>query len=154
TYGIGATEPGTPQNQGVPPQLIAPIARGGWVYWIRMISILIVLSLSSNTWFANFPRLCRSFAVDGCLPHSFTNGGRRLVYVGGVWVLAFLSAILLSVFHGVTDRLIPLFAVGAFLAFTLSQSGMVAHRIRQRGRGWYASMAVNALGATATAITV
>ncbi len=153
-YGIGATEPGTPQYQSVLSQLIGAVAGRGWFYWISMASILIVLSLSANTSFADFPRLCRAVAEDGYLPYSFTNRGRRLVYAEGIWVLAFLSAILLLVFGGVTDRLIPLFAVGAFLAFTLSQSGMVAHWIRQRGRGWYTSMAVNALGATATAITV
>ncbi len=117
-------------------------------------SILIVLSLSANTSFADFPRLCRAVAEDGYLPYSFTNRGRRLVYTEGIWVLAVLSAILLLVFGGITDRLIPLFAVGAFLAFTLSQSGMIEHWRRARGRGRYASMAVNALGATATAITV
>jgi hypothetical protein len=78
--------------------------------------------------------------------------GRRLVYSQGVYALSFFSALLLIVFGGVTDRLIPLFAVGAFLAFTMSQAGMVAHWRRQKGH--YGSLAINATGATATGITV
>ena len=119
-----------------------------------MTSILAVLCLSANTSFADFPRLCRAVAEDGYLPNSFTNQGRRLVYAEGIWLLAILSGILLLVFNGVTDRLIPLFAVGAFLAFTLSQSGMVAHWWKSQERGARASMVVNGLGAIATAITV
>src|SRR5947208_8208767 len=98
-------------------------------------SILAVLCLSANTSFAGFPRLCRTIAADGYLPRSFTMRGRRLVYTQGVWVLTVLAAMLLVIFGGVTDRLIPLFAVGAFLAFTLSQAGMVAHGKKARGRG-------------------
>ena len=76
------------------------------------------------------------------------------MYSEGIWLLAMLSGILLLVFDGVTDRLIPLFAVGAFLAFTLSQSGMVAHWLKSEERGALFSLAVNGLGATATAVTV
>jgi hypothetical protein len=117
-----------------------------------MTSILAVLCLSANTSFADFPRLCRAVAKDGYLPNSFTNQGRRLVYAEGIWLLAILSGLLLLVFNSVTDRLIPLFAVGAFLAFTLSQSGMVAHWWKSQERGARASMVVNGLGAVATAI--
>jgi hypothetical protein len=93
-------------------------------------------------------------AEDGYLPRSFTSQGRRLVYSEGIWLLAILSGVLLLVFDGITDRLIPLFAVGAFLAFTLSQTGMVAHWWKKQERGARVSMAVNGLGATATAVTV
>jgi len=113
-----------------------------------------VLALSANTAFADFPRLCRTIAHDGFLPRSFGARGRRLIYSQGVYVLVALSALLLVVFGGVTDRLIPLFAVGAFLAFTLSQAGMVVHWKRVGGRGARHSMFVNGLGAVATAITV
>ena len=89
--------------------------------------MLVVLALSANTGFADFPRLCRLIAQDGFLPRVFASRGRRLVYSHGILVLTGLSALLLIVFGGITDRLIPLFAVGAFLAFTLSQAGMVAH---------------------------
>jgi amino acid transporter len=153
-YQIGATEPGTPQYQSVLSQLIAAIAGRGIFYWLSIASILLVLCLSANTSFADFPRLCRAVAEDGYLPYSLTTQGRRLVYSEGTWLLAILSEVLLLVFHGITDRLIPLFAVGAFLAFTLSQSGMVVHWWKSRERGALASMVVNGLGATATAVTV
>ena len=91
---------------------------------------------------------------DGYLPYSFTSRGRRLVYSHGIFLLAFLSAALLIPFRGVTDRLIPLFAVGAFLAFTLSQAGMVAHWKRTGRVHARHSILINGLGAIATAITV
>ncbi len=153
-YHIGATEPGTSQYQSVLSQLIGAVAGRGIFYWASIASILLVLCLSANTSFADFPRLCRAVAEDGYLPRSFSNQGRRLVYSEGIWLLAILSGVLLLVFDGVTNRLIPLFAVGAFLAFTLSQSGMVAHWWKKQERGARASMAVNGLGATATAVTV
>jgi Amino acid permease len=153
-YHIGATEPGTPHYQSVLSQLIGAVAGRGIFYWVSIVSILLVLCLSANTSFADFPRLCHAVASDGYLPYSFTDRGRRLVYSEGIWLLAILSGILLAMFDGITDRLIPLFAVGAFLAFTLSQSGMVAHWWKRRERGARASMAVNALGAVATALTV
>jgi len=153
-YRIGATEPGTSHYQSVLSQLIGAVAGRGIFYWVSITSILLVLCLSANTSFADFPRLCRAVAEDGYLPRSFSTQGRRLVYSEGIWLLAILSGVLLLVFDGVTDRLIPLFAVGAFLAFTLSQSGMVAHWWKKRERSALASMAVNGLGATATAVTV
>jgi amino acid transporter len=153
-YHVGATEPGTSQYQSVLSQLIGAVAGRGIFYWVSVASILLVLCLSANTSFADFPRLCRAVAEDGYLPRSFTTQGRRLVYSEGIWALAFLSGVLLIVFDGITDRLIPLFAVGAFLAFTLSQSGMVAHWWKRQERGAHVSMAVNGLGATATAVTV
>ena len=105
----------------------------GWFYYVTIGSVLSVLALSANTGFADFPRLCRVIAQDGFLPHSFAHRGRRLVYSHGILVLAVLSAGLLIGFGGITDHLIPLFAVGAFLAFTLSQAGMVAHWRRSDG---------------------
>jgi amino acid transporter len=113
----------------------------------------VVLCLSANTSFADFPRLCRTVAEDGYLPHAFANRGRRLVYSDGICVLAALAALLLIAFDGVTDNLIPLFAVGAFLAFTLSQAGMVAHWSRQRVAGARYRMMINGIGAAATAVT-
>jgi hypothetical protein len=111
----------------------------------------LVLSLSANTAFADFPRLCRIIAHDNYLPHSFASTGRRLVYSNGIYILAVLTAILLTLFGGVTDRLIPLYAVGAFLAFTLSQAGMVRHW-KRAGGPWH-NIAINGLGAFATGVT-
>jgi hypothetical protein len=112
------------------------------------------LSLSANTAFADFPRLSRAIANNGFLPHALTLQGRRLVFTPGVYALALLTGVLLTIFRGVTDRLIPLYAVGAFLAFTLSQAGMVVHWKRIGGRGARRNMAINAVGAIATGITV
>ena len=153
-YGIHATEPGSPGYQSVLSLLLAAVTGRGWFYYFSMASILVILSLSANTAFADFPRLCRAVAQNGYLPHGFGFRGRRLVYSEGIWILAALSAILLVIFRGVTDRLIPLFAIGAFLAFTLSQAGMVGHWARKRGRGALQSMAVNGLGALATGVTL
>lgn len=153
-YGIGATDPGAPGYQSVLAMLLAAVAGKGIFYYVAIGSILLVLALSANTAFADFPRLCRAIAADEFLPKSFTMRGRRLVYSQGIWVLTVLAALLLIQFGGVTDRLIPLFAVGAFLAFTLSQVGMVFHWKRQGGPGALRSMLVNGLGATATAVTV
>ncbi len=113
-----------------------------------------MLTFSANTAFADFPRVCHFIAEDGYLPTSFTNRGRRLVYSEAIIVLAIITAAVLIAFGGITDRLIPLFAVGAFLAFTMSQAGMVAHWRRERGRGSRGSMWINAVGAVATGATV
>ena len=123
-------------------------------YYITIASVLAVLALSANTGFADFPRLCRVIAQDGFLPNAFAHRGRRLVYSHGILVLAGLSGALLVLFRGITDSLIPLFAVGAFLAFTLSQAGMVEHWRRLGGPGAGRSMAINGLGAICTAVTL
>jgi amino acid transporter len=152
-YNIAATPPGQSGYQSVLSQLTLAVTGRGVFYFITMAAVLTVLALSANTSFADFPRLCRSIAKDQWLPDPFTIRGRRLVYSFGVYVLAFLSASLLIAFEGVTDRLIPLFAVGAFMAFTLSQAGMVMHWRRTGGRGALSSMLINGVGALATGCT-
>jgi amino acid transporter len=154
SYGIAATEPGTAGYQSVLSLVVAAVVGRGAFYYVTMATILAVLALSANTGFADFPRLCRLVAEAGYLPRVFASRGRRLVYSYGIWVLTGLSAFLLVIFGGVTDRLIPLFAVGAFLAFTLSQAGMVVHWRRVRGAGWLRSLVINAVGAAATGITL
>ena len=153
-YQIGATDPGAPGYQSIISMLVAAVLGKGIFYYVTIGSILLVLALSANTAFADFPRLCRIIALDRYLPNSFSLRGRRLVYSEGIYVLAGLAGALLILFGGITDRLIPLFAVGAFLAFTLSQAGMVFHWRRQGGPGSVQSMLVNGLGAFVTAITV
>ena len=150
-YHIGASDPGLPGYESLLSQLIAAVAGKGIFYYVSIASVLAVLALSANTAFADFPRLCQIVANDGYLPHAFSMRGRRLVFSYGIFVLALLSGVLLTVFGGVTDRLIPLFAIGAFLAFTLSQGGMVVHWWRRRA---WQSMLINGVGATATGITV
>jgi len=153
-YGVQATNPGQPGYQSVLSLLLAAVSGRGVFYYVSMASILLVLALSANTAFADFPRLCRAIAQNNYLPHSFATRGRRLVYTQGILVLAVLAGVLLIIFGGVTDRLIPLYAVGAFLAFTLSQAGMVGHWRRVDGKGASRSMLINGLGAFATGVTV
>src|SRR5580658_8929100 len=152
-YGIVATDPGQPGYQSVLSMLIGAVFGKGLFYYLTIASILLVLSLSANTAFADFPRLCKAIASNNYLPHVFGYRGRRLVYTYGIVVLAVLCGALLILFDGVTDRLIPLYAVGAFLAFTLSQSGMVVHWFKNRGPGWVKSALVNGLGAFVTGTT-
>ena len=152
-YGIAATDPGAPGYQSILSMLTAAVFGRGWFYYLTIGSILVVLSLSANTAFADFPRLCRAIALNNYLPHVFAYRGRRLVYTYGIVVLALLCGGVLIAFGGVTDRLIPLYAVGAFLAFTLSQAGMVMHWMKNRGDHWRKSALVNGLGATVTGLT-
>ena len=153
-YGIGATTPGESGYQSVLSQLACAVVGRGPLYYMTMGSVVAVLALSANTSFADFPRLCRVLALDRFLPDTFATRGRRLVFSYGVVVLAIVSGFLLIAFDGVTDRLIPLFAIGAFLAFTLSQAGMVSHWRRIGGSGARHSLWINALGAVATGVTL
>lgn len=161
-YGIAATEPGTTGYESVLSMLTRAVMGRGSFYYLTIGSVLVVLALSANTSFADFPRLTRAIASDDYLPHVFTLRGRRLLYSWGIYVLVVLTAALLIIFGGITDRLIPLFAVGAFMAFTLSQAGMVMHWKRQasleerglvRSGGVHLRMLVNGVGAVATGIT-
>lgn len=153
-YHIVATDPNSDSYRSILSLLFQAVAGQGWFYYVAIASVLLVLIFSANTAFADFPRVCRVIAEDRFLPVSFATRGRRLVYSEGILVLMLLTGALLIAFGGVTDRLIPLYAVGAFLAFTLSQAGMLAHSRRKRGPGARRKMVVNGLGATATGATV
>ena len=153
-YSIGATDPGAAGYQSILSQLTAAVMGRGWFYYVTIGSILAVLALSANTSYADFPRLTRAIAMHDYLPHVFMIRGRRLLYSHGVVALVGFTALLLIVFGGVTDRLIPLFAIGAFLAFTLSQAGMVMHWKRQGGKGSLQRMIINGVGAFATGVTL
>ncbi|MBI5877485.1 MAG: APC family permease [Chloroflexi bacterium] len=124
----------------------------GPLYLFVQVSTMLILVLAANTSFADFPRLSAIIARDGYLPHLFIRVGQRLVFSTGIMVLALFSATLIIVFDASTHNLIPLYAVGVFLSFTLSQAGMVRHWWRLRGPGWRRSMIVNGTGATATAV--
>lgn len=149
-YGLSAMDQTHPGYQSILSQLAQAVAGRGLIYYIAMASVLCVLCLSANTSFVAFPRLCHILAQDDFLPRSFAIVDRRLVFSVGILVLAAASGTLLTVFSGITDRLIPLFALGAFLTFSLSQLGMVMHWRRQRGNS--VRLAINAIGATATII--
>ena len=160
-YGIAAMDESDPNYQSVISQMLNAIVGHGGLYFITLASVLAVLILSANTSYAGFPRLCRLVALDGYLPHVFALLGRRLVYTVGILFLTGLCALLLIGFKGITDALIPLYAVGAFLAFTLSQSGMVMHwrRLAKEGgskqkAGAGGALFINALGAVCTALAL
>ncbi len=150
-YGIVAMDQTKAGYQSVLSQLVGAVHGRDWLYYVTIGSVLAVLCLSANTSFVGFPRLCRQVAHDGFLPKAFALPGRRLVYTVGLLFLALGAGLLLAAFGGITDRLIPLFAVGAFLSFTLSQAGMAVHWRRQPpDKSNRARLAVNGFGAVAT----
>lgn len=160
-YGIAAMDESKPGYQSVISLLLNAIVGRGGIYYVTLGSVLAVLVLSANTSYAGFPRLCRLVALDSYLPHVFALLGRRLVYTVGILFLTGLCAILLIAFKGITDKLIPLYAVGAFLAFTLSQTGMVMHWRRQAQEknsknkaGAGGALLINGLGAVCTALAL
>ena len=149
-YGLGAMDQTKPGYQSVLSQLVGAVVGRGPIYSVAMASVLAVLCLSANTSFVGFPRVCKLVAEDGFLPRGFAMADRRLVFSVGVAFLTITSGALLIVFDGITDRLIPLFAIGAFLTFTMSQLGMVAHWRREGARQSH-RLAINAVGAATTA---
>ena len=150
-YGILAMDQDADDYQSVVSQLVGAVWGRGRAYYVTIGSMLAVLCLSANTSFVGFPRLCRMVASDGYLPKAFAVPGRRLVYTMGVLFLTLGAGGLLVAFGGITDRLIPLFAVGAFLSFTFSQAGMAVHwRREHRGHADRVRLWVNGLGAATT----
>jgi amino acid transporter len=125
-----------------------------WAYYLIQATTAAILILAANTSYADFPRLGSLMAKDGFLPRQFGYLGDRLVYSNGIVVLATMAAILVWAFDGEVSRLIPLYAIGVFLSFTLSQAGMVRHWWKLGASAHLASMAVNALGATVTAVVL
>jgi amino acid transporter len=152
TYHISAMD--QRQYQTILSQLVVAATGSGVFYYVSIASILVILAFSANTSFAGFPRVCRLLAEDGYLPPSFANRGRRLVFTQGISALAVISGLILIGFGGITEKLIPLFAIGAFGAFTLSQAGMVGHWLRKRGRGAHVSMFLNGTGAICTSLAL
>ena len=159
-YGIGAIDQESDAYRSVLSQLAASVVGTGWFYYVAMGSLLCVLCLSANTSMVDFPRLCRMVAQDGYLPKPFAVAGRRLVFSVGIVYLTVAAGALLIVFGGITDHLIPLFAIGAFGTFTLSQTGMVMHwrRVLREGgepaRRVHWRLAINGLGAATTAVAL
>lgn len=161
-YQIAAMDQTRPGYRSVLSQLASAVVGNGPLYYLAIGSLLCVLVLSSNTSFVDFPRLCRTVAQDGFLPRPFAIAGRRLVFSIGILYLAVVAGLLLVVFGGITDHLIPLFAVGAFATFTLSQTGMVVHWLRElqarnsdrERRAIVTHLLTNAAGALTTAIAL
>ena len=154
-YQIMPMDPNASHFQSLVSLLVSAVFGRGWFYYVTMGSVLLALALSANTAFADFPRLTRAIATNDYLPHVFILRGRRLLFSHGIYALTGFTAVILILFRGVTDRLIPLYAIGAFLAFTLSQAGMVMHWKKDEahpGRTWH--MFVNGFGAVATGLTL
>jgi len=136
--------------------LISQIARislgGGALYYFMQVSTMLILILAANTSYNGFPRLASLLAQDSFLPHQMRNVGDRLAFSNGIFILGLSAALLLILFHGETHALIPLYAIGVFLSFTLSQAGMVRHWQDRKGRGWRKKFAINLTGAVATGV--
>jgi amino acid transporter len=126
----------------------------GVAYFIVQASTLLILAVAANTSFAGFPRVAAILAKDSFLPRQMTNLGDRLVYSNGILALSVVSGILVVAFRGDSHLLIPLFAIGAFLAFTLSQAGMVIHWGKEHGPGWLVKAVINGVGSLTTGITL
>lgn len=151
SYHIEANPASNPTVIG---QIAQQVFTGPWffLYPVFQCATLLILTLAANTSYADFPRLASLLARDGFLPHQFAFRGDRLAFSMGIVFLAILAGLLLIVFQSKTTQLINLYAVGVFVSFTLSQSGMVRHwwRLRGQRRGWQRSMLINGLGALTT----
>jgi amino acid transporter len=143
---------GPRSNQTVLSQIMGEAVGRHWAYYIVSLTITVVLALAANTSFGGLPILASLLARDNYLPHLFSLRGDRQVFANGIWVLAGLSAGLLIAVGGNTNELIPLFAIGVFTGFTLSQAGLVAHWWRTRPPRWTSRATINGVGATVTAL--
>jgi len=123
-----------------------------FVFWVLQLATAGILTLAANTAYADFPRLSSIIASDGYLPRQLANRGDRLVFSNGILALALAAGALIVAFGGVTNALIPLYAVGVFMSFTLSQTGMVRHHLHEREPHWQRGVAINGVGAVATGI--
>ena len=124
------------------------------LYYAVQVATALILVLAANTSFSDFPRLAMWIASDRYLPHQLTNLGDRLVYTNGILLLGGLASLLVIIFGASTHALIPLYAVGVFISFTLNQAGMVRRWLKLRGPGWRHSVVINGVGAVATAVVL
>jgi amino acid transporter len=151
-FGVRPTEPGGPSVVALAAQVA--FGEGSVLAWVFAVATALILFLAANTSFNAFPRLAAILAEDGYMPRQFAFRGDRLAFSWGIVLLAAIAFGLLWAFDGDTHALIPLYSVGVFLCFTLSQSGMVRHWLRVRQRGWRWRMAINAAGGVLTAIVL
>jgi amino acid transporter len=139
-------------NQTVLSQIMADAVGRHWAYYIVSLTVTLVLALAANTSFGGLPVLTSLLSRDNYVPHLFGVRDSRLVFGNGVWVLAVFSGLLLVAVNGNTNTLIPLFAIGVFTGFTLSQAGLVVHWRRTREAGWSRRATINGVGAAVTAV--
>jgi len=140
------------QSTSVLSQIATAVFGPGPLYYVLIVSTMAILVLAAQTSFADFPRLASILARDGFMPRRFAFRGERLAFNAGIVALAVIAGIGFLVFLGRVEALIPLYAIGVFTAFTLSQAGMVRHWMTDRGPGWRRSALINGLGAAATGI--
>jgi amino acid transporter len=140
-----------PAKETVISQIAHRVYGDGVLFYLFQSFTALLLFLAANTSFNAFPRLLAILAGDGHMPRQFALRGDRLAYSYGIVVLASLAAALIVIFHGETHLLIPLYAVGVFIDFTISQSGMIRHWLRERSAGWRRRLSINAFGAALTA---
>ena len=148
-YGVEATKPGGPTVLG---QVGHAVFGGGFLFLLLQISAALILFLACNTSFNAFPRLAAILAKDDCMPRQFAFRGDRLAFSWGIVILAAVSIAMLWAFDASVDALIPLYSVGVFICFTLSQAGMVVHWRKERSSGWTWRSLVNGLGAILTGV--
>ncbi|MGH7268387.1 MAG: APC family permease [Candidatus Rokuibacteriota bacterium] len=142
------------EQETINSQLARRVFGSGALYYVVQATTMLILVLAANTSFADFPRLASFMARDRFMPRQFVNRGDRLAFSNGIIILAVLSGLLLVLFRADTHALIPLYAVGVFVSFTLSQTGMVRYWRRRRGRGWMRRAALNGAGAAVTGIVM
>jgi len=145
-------QPDALETKSVIGLLTQTIIGGGPLFYIVQASTAIILVLAANTSFSGFPRLASILATDRFMPRQFAQRGDRLAYSFGIIVLAIVSALLLAIYQGSVNGLIPLYTIGVFIAFTLSQAGLVRFWLRERTSGWRFAIGINSIGAVVTAI--
>lgn len=146
--------PDPDEQQTVLSMLVRNIAGSGWILVLAQVATALILVLAANTSFADFPRLSSFLARDGFLPRQFAFRGERLAFTTGIVALSSLAIILLIVFQASVSGLIPLYTLGVFIAFTLSQGGMLMRWYRRRERGWQQGLLINGLGALTTFVVM
>lgn len=139
-------------DETVVSQLARLVFGTGWLYFAIQGGTMLLLILAANSAFAGFPHLASILARDGFMPHQMATFGDRLVFSNGIVILGFLACCLLILFRGETHALIPLYAIGVFISFTLSQAGMVSRWLTKKGRHWQNKLMVNGIGALTTGI--
>lgn len=152
-FGVIPDEPGS-GGETVLSEVGRIVYKGGPLYYVLQLSTLIILLLAANTSFAGFPRVASLLARDGYLPRQLANVGDRLVFSNGILLLGFAACALVVGFGGSTHHLIPLYMIGVFVSFTLSQAGMFRKWLKERPKGWLIGCAINGPGALCTGIVL
>jgi len=144
----------SPSESGLSQLGRAILGRGNFLYYMVQAATTLILVLAANTAYADFPRLASIVSRDGFLPRQFMNQGDRLAFSNGIIALSAFAGVLIVAFRGITESLLPLYMIGVFISFTLSQTGMVLHWRKTREPGWKMSAFVNGFGALTTGIVL